>query len=245
MTKKLVVLCEGPSDRAILNELIGLSVLPSTLSVTVGGPTAAGLSGIAAALSQRISVGERVLAIRDRDLHRSSEDAAAELVAMCAQTGVAVTALGGTGVLSGRTFEGSGPNGVVRIGVCVAGLPSHPLMQRFGVSSHAIDDHLFAILCADDAFDALTRPEKNVTCDHARCVAKLEEVRDLFVQNKLPLVSSKRFLHVACAIIGYRASPAQFASDLVRRSATLQSAQTVLDPLIQDILAQVAWLSGP
>jgi glutathione peroxidase-family protein len=80
------------------------------------------------------------------------------------------------------------------------GLPEDNELKEWGIEKFAIDDYLFKLVLEQDVFVELTKG-KRVKVDYQKMVDKLREIRQLMVQNGLPLKTSKSYLLFFIGII--------------------------------------------
>lgn len=232
---RLRIVHEGDDDRALLEGLGGLGLLPPNCEVS--RRPKAEPSGVAAVVRDTITslhAGTHCIAVRDLDELRPA-DAVDQLIGHLTRAGLPVTTrvpIGGSD--RATLLTSGGANGPASVALILVGLPADALPLELGVTQFAIDDYVLRAMHEPDVYAAISERE---IAEHAKAWEKMRELRDLFVANGARIVSSKRWAHLLRAVIGFRAAPATFAERVVRCAAQVQGpkARALFEPLVTDL----------
>lgn len=116
--------------------------------------------------------------------------------------------------------------------------PGDAKLTDLGIETWSIDDYVLRLLLDADVYRAFANSEKYAEQDHAKVLRKTTELRALFRENGMPLLASKRYLHLLRAVVDFRASAAKFAEHLVSRAARADEKErlrVLLDPWLTDL----------
>jgi hypothetical protein len=103
----------------------------------------------------------------------------------------------------------------------LAGTPADQRLKAWGVDRFMADDYLLALCLRDDSLSAFCDGERHLTWipqDAASLEALLVELAEVFGKRGTVLSSSKRYIHLIRAAIGFEASRATFAEVLIKRA---------------------------
>lgn len=196
------IVAEGDTDRAVIRAITGLEV-PREPGV-FGRDNAIRLAAVAAKQLNR-----RIVLVLDRNGY-TPEQLDKEVATEIAKV------WGAPGARHATWFVHSSTSSAVR--VAIAGLPDDPTLKELGVVSHAVDDY-FLLLCLDA--EALDEYCKRENLAHRPKAADLRSMLDdlaiLLRGRGVAMDSSKRYLDLVRAIVGFQASRTQFAADLIGR----------------------------
>lgn len=119
----------------------------------------------------------------------------------------------------------------------IAGLPEDPTLKTLGVTKSTMDDYLL-LLCLDpDAVRAFCEgariAHKPVAADLHRLIAELGGV---LRAKEVVIDSSKRYMDLVRAVVGFQGARATFAQDLIRKCPDLVR-ERVLGSLARQVTA--------
>jgi hypothetical protein len=196
------IVAEGDTGRAIIRAITGLEVPPEPGAF--GRDDAIRLAAVAAKQLNR-----KIVLVLDKNGY-TPEQLDKEVATRVANV------WGGTAPRHDRWFLHGSTYSAVR--VVIAGLPGDPTLKELGVVSHAIDDYLL-LLCLDpESFDEYCKRENLA---HRPKASDLREIlRDLAARLRargIAIDSSKRQMDLVRAVVGFQASRARFAADLIDR----------------------------
>lgn len=233
--KRLVTICEGPTDRAILEALRGAGRLPADLEIKEPKD---GISGAAPATATHLEAGVSAVVLCDLDEHPTFEAAASSFIEKVLDGSSLRTSPTQTSTpLGARTLrvELRGTNGTVSLVVASAGLPHDDSMREYRLQRFTMDDHLLRAVRKEDAYDAWYKPEKSSGVSHALVMKKLVELRDLYEENGIPITTAKSYLaHLRATVRAYVAAPTfaqQFTSRALRSGCLDDSFDALIDAL--------------
>lgn len=124
----------------------------------------------------------------------------------------------------------------------LAGLPVDPTLRELGIARYTADDYLLKLLLDDGALEAFCQGENNLSWRPANAIhlrEAMERVRSALDAEGIPLDSSKRYVHVARASLGFEPSRAKLAEHLITR-APAAAVATVLGTLRTEIATDPA-----
>jgi hypothetical protein len=249
--RKVQVLVEGPDDRAVLEGLRKLGLLPAALEVAkpskdegnnavLEGAAARALAGVScvamldldhhptpAALAQWAASG-----LRDR-LRKS--DPAAD-VADDSEPSRRVRLLHVSA--AGRTTRAA----VVAVGL----MEDRELCDAYALERFAVDDFLLRIVRVREIFEGIS--DLHDRLPHAAAMRKLDRTLDVLREDDghaMRITKAKRVLFLLCAIADFRASMASFAGRLLEVAAKTSddsAVRALFEPLVADIEAAVGLL---
>lgn len=220
----IVVMAEGDVDRAIVKAVAPGLLVPKPRELAAGREAA-----IERAADVAAQVGTRqVVLMLDWNTH-TEEQLVTEV------TGVLARSWGRPGLerTAGRWHHDD--HRYVRL--VPAGTPSDPRLKGWGVDRFMADDYLLALCLRNDALSAFCDGERHLTwrpADGASLEALLVETADVFKRRGIVLKSSKRYVHLIKAAIGFEASRATFAEKLIGRAPEAARAE-VLGELLQQL----------
>ncbi len=202
-----VVVGEGDIDRAIIGTLCPSLDVPKPRREETQGREAA---MVRAAVAAKQEPPQRVVLVVDRNgftpVQLDTE-----------VTRVIAGAWGGTPVRRGEWWV-LGQSGVRLV---IAGRPDDPLLSELGIVRFASDDYLLRLCLDDAAVQAFSASDARL----AFRPRNAGELRDVLVEmvailrgRGIVLETSKRFLNLVRAILGFEASRAEFASRLIQRA---------------------------
>ncbi len=196
------IVAEGDTDRAVIHAITGLELPPEP--GVFGRDNAIRLAAVAAKQLNR-----QIVLVLDTNGF-TSEQIDKEVAADVAKI------WGGPPPRHGPWFLHAPTSSAVR--VVIAGLPNDATLKELGVVSHAIDDYL-PLLCLDpEAIDEYcTRENLAHRPRAAELRALLDDLAARLRARGVTMDSSKRYLDIIRAIVGFQASRAKFAADLIGR----------------------------
>ncbi len=113
-----------------------------------------------------------------------------------------------------------------------AGTPTDPRLTSWGIDQFMADDYLLALCLRDDSLKTFCDGENYLTwCpdDATALHVLLDETAKTFKKRGITLSSSKRYVHLIKAAIGFEASRATFAEKLVERAPEAARADVLGD----------------
>jgi hypothetical protein len=208
MTVTYVV--EGAVDRAVVKALLGedVEVLPQGDGQEATGREAAIVR--AAAAAQRVGA-QQIVLVLDWNAH-SEADLGREVQGVLGRqwNRQDLAADAGWWKLTARQ--------AVRLVPC--GLPGNEALGALGVSRHMMDDYLLLLLLADCPLEAFCGGESHLawTPPNAGGLRKvMEELAAVARGHDIPVDSSKRWMDLCRAAIGFQASRTVLAKELIVR----------------------------
>lgn len=118
--------------------------------------------------------------------------------------------------------------GFVRL--VMAGTPSDPRLIGWGIDRSMADDYLLALCLRDDSLGSFCDGERHLTWrpdNAAGLEALLVRTAEVFKEHDITLSSSKRYVHLVKAAIGFEASRATFAKHLIKRAADVAKTEVL------------------
>jgi len=206
MTARLVAVTEGDADRVIIERMLrGLDaeVYPKEGTAKEFGGKSAAIGDAARRL--RAGVGRLVLAL---DINGgTADDLAAEV------KGKLRDELGDhlQAASDGKNVFHYAGASLQKLCLWPIGLRGDPHLTELGIQRHSVEDHLIKSLHSRDCLDRLVRLPANAD-PWAATLTALKTARDA----GFALDSSRGVLQFFQAIVGFRASPAALAIDVVK-----------------------------
>ena len=218
------IVCEGDTDRTVLEGLAAKGVLRPTTIYPKRGERG-GLTEQVKGIRALVNFGARGLIVaRDLDeapdgpalLRRLAHDLGAEAKVTSEQPPL-------------LEFKGC------KVALVPQGLPGDALMKKYSVARHAIDDFLLRLL------EQSVGERPRLFSDEAardRAFYKLGEVRELMVRQDYKVNKSKQLVFLLKAMGGYAVSDAMLARQLVEGTSE-QTLRLVFKPLTDDVNASL------
>lgn len=113
-----------------------------------------------------------------------------------------------------------------------AGLPHSERLKRWKIDSFMADDYLLELCLHNDALEAFCDGEGHLTWTPKNAAAVenvLGAVAKTFQEHGITLSSSKRYVHLFKAAIGFEAARATFAEKLVKRAPQARKEEVLGD----------------
>jgi len=239
---------EGDDDRVVLEWLREQNLLPVVLEIAQRNKQFAGRDGMMQELSSFVDPvrgvgGASAIALVDLD-DVSLDDVApwAERCLRSRMRDVEVQRVnpGSVRVAAFQISDGgrSGHVAVVPVGLTI----QDALMREYNIERFAMDDYIFRLISNKKIYEAM---EELRDVSRSMMRKKLGEMRALFTTNNMPLVRSKRLLHLIRAIVGFRASSATFVEQTLKSASYLgiSERRNSFLPLLKDIETAIGFLS--
>ena len=241
---------EGNDDKAILEALARVRLLPNGLELAKRDPEKGGKDGLVNELWPFVSptgVGGRAVVLVDYDdlttdglgdwfLNQLREKAKNEVV-------VEVTAGSHPRLRSFRLVAEARVGAVV---LCPVGLPEDAeLKSEYGLEKFAMDEYPLRVVRHERAY---TTTKDMRSLPHAKALLKMTEVGDLFRKNGIDVTKSKTYLQIVRAAALIRPSTAVIYQRLVEAAAGAlppDEFRQLMSPLIDDIHEAVRLLTTP
>ncbi len=224
------IVVEGDVDRAVV-EHFALVPPANLLPTRKGGHRAPGREGAirtAADLCLSLPEAKTIVVLLDRNGH-TPEQLQAEVAAIAAAT------WGTPGRVDGRYLGHE--NGRLRL--VVAGLPTGTMTQELGLRRFMMDDYLLSLVREESCFDAFVAGENRLPWagagkTHGDLLAIMARVTNSLRADGIAVDTSKRWIDLIRAVIGFQASRAVFAQHLVERSPP-DAIDRILGALLADL----------
>jgi hypothetical protein len=253
--------CEGEDDRSVLNALKKAGFLPLDLDIKPKRETKterdqpAGKEGMLKRIAPLVrpidGAGKSAIAVRDFDdqtLPQIEQWFIDHLTRELHQTDGSITVVSeGSSGSAVFLFRIQAPMSqlVGRVVGIAVGMPS-ALPAEYGITQFAIDDFVLALTRKQVVYEAISEFRTfDVTYDLA--IKKLGEVVALMKTNGIPVVHTKRLMHIFRAVTGFRAASATFAERVIEKSVEALGRDKVKQhfaPLITALEAASSLLSS-
>ena len=241
---------EGNDDKAILEALARVRLLPNGLELAKRDPEKGGKDGLVNELWPFVDptmVGGHAVVLVDYDDSTAEQLGVwfGKLLAEKGQNRVAVESVpaGQTNVRRYRLSAEGRTGGVV---LCPVGLPEDAeLKDLYGLRKFAMDEYALRLVRSEVAYTATGDFR---ALPHATALLKMIEVGDLFRKNGLDVTKSKTHLQIVRAAAQIRPATATLYKRLVAKAAGAlppDEFRRLMSPLIDDIHEAVRLLTTP
>jgi hypothetical protein len=126
--------------------------------------------------------------------------------------------------------DGKYTSGKTVLRVVPVGLPGHPILGEIGVASHTIDDYLVLLVLDEKVRNGLYAGKRIPSPPPVDMKLILKDSLALWRSRNIVATSSKQVLDVCCAVLCFRASPAELADGILKASPR-EVADTILSSL--------------
>lgn len=246
-----VIYYEGDDDRVVLQELQRADLLPKNLQIAKLESTKGGKDKMVGYVAAMVAfqTARSAIALRDIDDLQPqqvgswfSKTLTRELAQSRPPASVVPQQSNNERILH---FDVAAGKHTGHTAVVCVGLPDESeFIKQWGLEEFALDDYMLRLACDRGIYEAVSEFE-GVSYDLA--IKKLAETRKLLIDNGIQVIQAKRLLHLLRGITGFRASPATFASRLIRNALQTIGKEKLGDrfhPLIGDLRDAVASLDA-
>lgn len=122
--------------------------------------------------------------------------------------------------------------------IVLAGLPKDPLLRSLSVARFTSDDYLLKLLLTDESLHQFCARESNladVPEDASTLREMLSDLAESLKRRNIIIDSSKRYIHLIRAILGFEGARATLAEYLIKRSPQ-RFREQVLGPLRDELI---------
>jgi hypothetical protein len=220
------IICEGDTDRVVYETLSRRGLVPTLTAYPREGESRGGISPQIDRIRALVNLGRtRLVVARDLD---DVADGSALLKNLVHDLGAETTVVSEQAPFLLQV-------GDCRIALLPQGLPGSPLLKRYSVGKHAIDDYILALL--EQSVGERPALFKNEG-DRDRAFGKMDEVRRLMASQGFTVDSAKRLVFLLKAIANYGVSDGTLARQRIE-AAPAGAVQQVFQPLIESFNAAV------
>lgn len=111
-----------------------------------------------------------------------------------------------------------------KLSVIAVGIPQDPTLKDLGVTSHAMDDYLISLFLNGEAYTQVVQKRKLKAPAFEALLPTIKGCSETIRKSGVTVASSKQFLDLLRAILGFRASPSSLAAAILRHSPPAISA---------------------
>lgn len=219
MTKKRMIITEGPTDRAVMKAVLkkmgmgdGYEVYPDKQPPKPGRDAAIDYF---ISLTKARSYALLLLDFDDHDMDGLKQD-----------------------VQKRANKKGVKINTDRIIGV---GMKGDRTLKKYGITRFAMDDYIFGLFINPGVFKILQRHEKHLKgIEYDRVIEKLGSIQELFKDNGIPILSTKRYIPLIQATTGWVLGPGTLYAKVIKSAP-----KDKIEKFFKSILNAIEQLDSP